>query len=87
MAISPVPQAPPSARDHPRGAVNVAALRDATNSHSINGTFRTGVALSAAPIAEHSPPVMHTSQGMLAAVITEHALHWLAIVRTAPSTA
>jgi len=86
VAISPVPQAPPSAQDHPRGALNVAALRDATNSHFNHRTFGIGVAPSAAPIAEHSPPDMRTSQGMLAAVI-EHALHWLAIVRTAPPTA
>ena len=55
--------------------------------HSISTTFRIGVALSAAPIAEHSQPNLHTAQGMLASVITEHVLHWLAIVRTTPPTA
>jgi hypothetical protein len=71
VLISPVPQAPPSAREHPRGALNVAALRDATNSHSIKRTFRHRCRAQRRTDRRTPAPDLQTPQGMLAAVITE----------------
>jgi len=54
-----------SARDHPRGTLNVVALRATTDRYSINVPFCFGVALSAAPTAAHKHRTCSPLRGCL----------------------